>query len=110
MNCHSNIWLVQLIYTNLGLISLGGAAVAWISHIIYYRAKGFTLTLNATIAKITAGAALPPALAMLGAAVDPANLLGCVSELGLYIFIGAVSVIWITWTVLFPKSIETTKR
>jgi hypothetical protein len=106
MLCHSGISLIDLIFTHIGTISLVGAVIAWISHMAYYKYYGYKLTLNATLAKVVSGAAVPPAIAMLGAAFDPPDLLGCVSDLGLYIFIGSVSVIWITWTVLFPAGKE----
>ncbi len=109
MSCHSSFGLVQIIYNYLGTISLVIGGLSGALHILYYFIKGMNLTLNATIAKVTAGTALPPAFVMLFAAFHLDDL-GCVTNLGLYVFIGAISVIWITVTVLFPKSIEKTPR
>ena len=106
MSCQSSIWLVQYIFSHLGTISLIIAVASGVAHLAYYLVKGLAPTLNATLAKIAAGFVLPPAVAMAGSAFDPDDLLGCVTNLELYILVGSVSVMWITWTVLFPRSIE----
>ncbi len=106
MSCHSGIDLVDYFYLHLGTIALGAATITWLLHMAFYRIKKYPLTLKANIAKIASGFALPSAAAMLIASFDPPDLLGCVSNLGLYIFIGSVSVIWLAWTVLFPEGKE----
>lgn len=103
MSCQSSIPLVQFIFSWLGTIALVTGLVSGALHVISYWAKGASPTLNATLAKVGAGFVLPPAVAMIGAAFDPARLLGCVSNLELYIVVGAIAVMWVTWTVLFPR-------
>jgi len=110
MICQPEIWQIQFVYSHLGTISLIFAVISGGAHIVYYWLKGFSPTQDATFAKMAAGFVLPPAVAMAGAAFDPGKLLGCVTGIELYILVGAVAVIWITWTVLFPKSIEKRRR
>ena len=102
MACHANIWGIELVYSHLGTLSLFVAIFSGIAHVVYYLIKGMPLTLNATLGKMLAGFVLPPAIAMAASAFDPANLLGCVNDLPIYILAGSVSAMWITFSVLFP--------
>jgi hypothetical protein len=103
MKCESTIAWVQFIYLHLGTISLLVAAGSGLAHVAYCLIRRMDFTLNTTLAKIGAGFVLPAAFAMGFSALDPPSLLGCVTNLPLYILVGAVSVVWITLTVLFPK-------
>jgi hypothetical protein len=63
MECHFDIPLFHFIYTNLGKISLAVGGIFSALHVLYYLlAKNIASTLPATIAKVTGGAALAPAL------------------------------------------------
>jgi hypothetical protein len=102
MQCHASVWGVEPIYQNLGRISLLIGFVSAVAHVVYCLIKDRQPELNAAVAKLVGGAVLPPAVAMGLSSIDPENLLGCVTNLELYIFVGAFSVVWITLSVLFP--------
>jgi hypothetical protein len=108
MNCSSGVEFIQYLYNHLGTISLSIGAFAGVAHCVFYLVeKREPPTLNATLAKIAGGAALPPAIAMMGAAFNPHSLLGCIENLGLYVLVGSVAVIWLTLQALFPGGIKT---
>lgn len=104
MECHASIWgdKVDFIYSNLGRISIGIGVASAVLHIAYCLLRNRELALNATIGKMLAGFVLPPAIVMGIASIDPPNLLGCVSNIEIYIVVGAFSTIWITLSILFP--------
>jgi hypothetical protein len=103
MECHANIWLVQYLSPSWSIIiSIFVAFISAILHIAYCLLNDRQLALNATMGKALAGYVLPPAMLMGLASLDPVNLLGCVTNLEIYIFAGAFSVIWITLSILFP--------
>ncbi len=105
MSCEPSNWLVQFVYTHLGTISIIAALLSGAAHLLHNWSSGIKLRLDRTIAKVVAGFVLPPVIAMAGAVFDLDHLLGCVTNLELYVLIGALSVGWITWTVLFPEKI-----
>jgi hypothetical protein len=103
MGCNAAVWNLNVVYLHLGTISIVLGAIAAVSHVIFCFWENKKPELNAMLAKLLAGAVLPPAAAMGVASIDPANLLGCVESLGIYILAGSISVIWITLSVLFPN-------
>lgn len=102
MQCHASIWGAEFIYLNLGRLSIALAFVSAMAHVAYCLLNDIPLAPNATVGKMLAGFVLPPAIVMGLAAIDPPNLLGCVTNLEIYILVGAFSVVWITLSILFP--------
>lgn len=104
MQCHAETWgYIASIYTNLGKISLVIGAFCAALYIVFCLYTSRPLELSPTLAKMVAGFVLAPAVAMAFASIDPPALLACVTNLEIYILVGATSVIWITMSVLFPN-------
>jgi hypothetical protein len=108
MVCNIPIPWVAFIYSNIGRISIFIGLVSALGHIVYYVIKRRPLALNVTVGKMMSGFIIPPAIAMGFSALDPANMLICVNDLGIYIVVGAFSVVWIAFSILFPGGIEMT--
>jgi hypothetical protein len=102
MKCEASIWFVHVLYSNLGKLSIAAGVIAALAHVIYYAIKNRELALNVAVGKMLAGTVIPPAFLMGCAAFDPPNLLGCVTNVEIYIVVGAFCTIWIALTICFP--------
>jgi hypothetical protein len=105
MQCHADNWgeLAAFVYAHLGWGSIIIGVVAWILYLSYFKIKKYELDLSVAMAKFLAGTAIIPAIAIGFSAISPGDFLGCVTGLELYIVVGALSVLWISWGVLFPN-------
>jgi len=100
--CEPGTDVVRWIYSHLGVVCIGLGLISGAAHVVYCVAVGRGATLRDTLGKVGGGFVLPSALMMGLSAFDPAELLGCVTNLELYIVVGSLSVAWITLSVLFP--------
>jgi hypothetical protein len=97
---------MEVIYLNLGRLSIAVGILSALAHVVHCLFLNRPPALNDTLGKMLAGFALPPALAMGLAAFDPPDLLGCIFNLEIYILVGAMSVIWIVLSILFPGGLS----
>jgi len=103
MTCDPTHEWIKFIYSSLGTISIILALVAISAHVVYYWIKGVHPKLPTAIAKMAAGSAIAPAVALVLSAFDLNHLLPCVNYLEIYVLAGSIAILWISIIVLFPS-------
>jgi hypothetical protein len=102
MECHADKWgvIFAFAYSHLGWGSIAIGVIAWVIYLL--KPKSYELSLGVAVGKFVGATAIVPAIAIGISAISPGDFLGCITGLELYIVIGALAVIWVAWTVLFP--------
>ena len=102
MTCEPTYEWVKIIYSWLGTISIILALASIGLHVGYYRIKHVRPELVTAIGKMAAGSVIAPAIALIIAVFDLKSLLACINNLEIYVLAGAIAILWISFTVLFP--------
>lgn len=97
-------------YHFMGTIGVACGLVTACAYILYCFYKRGNISLVAALQIALCGVSLPAAIGLIGAAFFPEKLLGCIENLPIYILAGAISMILIIWTVLFPERSEVTEE
>jgi hypothetical protein len=105
IGCNTAIWEIAVVYHWLGSISAAFGIITGIVHVVYCWLTNKKIEMSSTLGKMLVAYFLPPTIIMGLSSIDPASLLGCVSDIRISILLGAAAVIWITFTVLFPNGI-----
>jgi hypothetical protein len=72
----------------------------------FARIRNYRPKLTIAVTKLSAVITIPPAAALLLSSLykPPEEFLGCIHDLPIYIIVGSLAVLWVSWTVLFPDA------
>jgi hypothetical protein len=99
-------WLLAYVFEYLGTGALILGVIGWFAYLFFARIKRYRATLPIAITKLLATIAIPPALALLYAALfvkSPEEFLKCIHDLPIYIIVGSLAVLWVSWKILSPN-------